>query len=181
MGRAVVGLIVCLVLASCSNDPSTTQVTGIKLAFETTWQLADDIEEIEALATAELVREAASVLVPSISPPGASDAVGRLSIRKTFPTDLVEVNVHVSFREDQQEKGFSLTSLAADGNSSTCSESGGSNWTTAAVRTVTGCVATNQAGLTFIQWEEAANRYFVETRMEPDVALSWLESWKPLP
>jgi hypothetical protein len=197
MERTAVGVLVIVALVtSCSNAGSTVTstadeelpvVTGITQQFVITWQPADDFEQLEALAGSELINEGASVLVPAGVPPGSSESVGRLSIQKTFPTDLVYVHVRVSFQQNRQETALSLGSSAPDGTPA-CAErvsgeaAGGlSGWVATEVRTVSGCTATNEAGLTFVEWEEGANRYHVETRMEPNDALSWLTSWRLLP
>lgn len=51
----------------------------------------------------------------------------------------------------------------------------------AEIRNVSGCMATNEVGLTFIEWEEGTNRYHVETFMQPKDALFWLASWREFP
>jgi hypothetical protein len=140
------------------------------------------------LAGAELISAGASVLVPSTVPPGASVSVGRLSIRETVPTELVYVDVYVSFQRDKRDTALSLTSTAVDGTSLSCEErisgsaAGGlSNWEAAEIRNVTGCLATNEVGLTFIEWEEDQDKYHAESYMEPAEALSWLATWMDIP
>lgn len=105
MRPTLVGVLAGVVLAtSCSSTPTEATLTSappihrtVSQPFPTTWQPADDIEQIEALARSELIGQGGSVLVPSNLPQGASGSAGRLTINMTTPPDLLHVDVYVSF------------------------------------------------------------------------------------
>jgi len=172
------------------TPPSTAAPTPIVTVapfpgFEITWEPADDIEQVQARVEAELARGDATMLLPVDLPQGVDGSVARLTIYETVPTDLVSVVVYVSFQRDGGDLGLSLTSMRAAKTSLTCkgrvggqAAGGLSNWEVLEIRTFPGCVATNEAGLTFIEWEEGESWYHVETHLAPDEALSWLDSWR---
>jgi hypothetical protein len=196
MRRPAVGVCTILVLVtSCSNavvtPPSTAAPTSpiVTVApfpgFEITWEPADDIEQVQARVEAELARGDATMLLPVDLPQAVDGSVARLTIYGTVRADLVSVVVYVSFQRDGGDLGLSLTSMPAAETSLTCegrvggqAAGGLSNWGVLEIRSSPGCAATNEVGLTFIEWEEGESWYHVETHLAPDDALSWLDSWR---
>lgn len=179
-------------MTSCSVAPSPATVseapvvTGISQVFEeSTWEPANDLGQVEAALRSELVGVKASVILPTTLPDGAAGSSGRLAIYKTLPTDIVSVDVSITWQRDQHDQALSLTSMTSP--SPTCEDrisgklESGVEWKMAEIRTLSGCVATNQVGLTFIEWKEGASRYHIETFMSPDDAISWLASWREFP
>jgi len=174
-------------VSSCSPTTSpefeSPVVTGILQPFTATWEPANDVDEIMALARSDLIEFGGSVLVPGSLLPGTRESAGRLVITKTFPTDQVSVVVNITFSRNQREEALSLTSALIDSGHPTCADriTSDPDTKTVEVRSSPACVLTNSAGLSFIEWAEESHWYHVETFMEPDVATAWLTDWVPIP
>ena len=82
---------------------------------------------------------------------------------------------------------LSLTSSAASTDEDDCDARVGSglgsgvDWESTNLRGVPGCSAENEAGLIFLEWEEAGHRFHVEGRMQLDQAKAWLQTWEFVP
>ncbi len=174
-------------VSSCSPTTSAESespvVTGILQPFTATWEPADDVAQIMALARSDLIGLGGSVLVPASLLPGTRESAGRLTITKTFPTDQISVVVNITFSQSQREETLSLTSALIDSGHPTCADriTSHPDTRTVDVRSSPACVLTNSAGLSFIEWAEESHWYHVETLMEPDVATAWLTDWVPIP
>jgi len=194
--RVAVGFLAGLVVVgACSDTPAatTTATTAapppiqIRIPkFEATWEPADDVEQVTTLTSAELARLGGSALVPISLTSEADRSSGRLIISRKVPPVEVRVDVYITFTRDGIESSVSLSSYEADQGHPTCAErmAGGSGWEdgkSAEVRSVPGCMFTNTAGLSFVEWDDGDRWYHVETWMQPDDAISWLADWKQLP
>lgn len=165
--------------------PESPVITLLGQPFLTTWQPADDYGQMKDSATAELDSIDGSVLVPTALPEGTKSSSGRLFSWVAVPTGGVHADVFIDFQNSDGAQSLSLSSSARP-ETPACEgrlagQGGLDTWEVAQIRAAPGCIATNEVGLTFIEWEEGLNRYHVETRMEQKDALSWLESWIEIP
>jgi len=190
-GKLAVGFLAGLVLvAACSDAPSSAVTTTAAPApvqivfrpFETTWAPADDVEQVSVLASDELVRLGGSALDPVSLPPGAGQSKGRLSISRQDPPGEVYTDTYITFTQDGHEATLSLSSYEAAQNHPTCADRKAQvgSLESVKVRSTPGCVFTNTAGLSFIEWNDGDCWYHVETFMNPDDAISWLADWEQL-
>lgn len=197
--RVMLACSIGLVVVGCSS-PSTSDTTSSRTAlgsapihtyvqqrFQRSWEPADNPGETEAEINAALENSDGSILLPQQMPPQTSHSTARLSVKETAPEGAVVVDLYVAFTHDGQENSLSLTRLPATAEGPDCdgritrSAGGIPGWDAITVRDSTGCTVTNESGLGFIEWEEASSRFHVETPMDVNEALSWLQTWKHVP
>lgn len=197
--RLMLACSVGLMVVGCSS-PSTSNATGsgtlstsapiithVQQRFQRNWEPADDPGGEEADINAGLEDSGTAILLPEQMPAQTSDSTARLSVDEMAPTGTVVVDLFVSFTRDGQKKTLSLTRLPAAAEGPDCNDrstgaAGGiSGWEAITVRDSIGCTLTNESGLGFIEWEEGPSRFHVETRMDVNEAVSWLQMWKSVP
>lgn len=172
---------------SGSVSTSAPIITHVQQRFQQSWKPADDPGSAEADINTALEDSGAATLLAEQMPAQTSDSTARLSVDEMMPTGTTVVRLFVSFTQDGQEKGLSLTRLPAGAEGPHCDDritdaAGGlPGWEAITVRESTGCAVTNESGLGFIQWEEGSSRFHAETRMDVDEVVSWLQMWKSVP
>jgi hypothetical protein len=182
-------LVAAALVTACTgpHDTATTTespiITAYHEAFSVSWEPADDIGQISSMAESELTARGLSVLVPASLPTGMTEATGELRISVTIPTDLRYVDVVIRFVQDGDDGLISLESTPLRPDAMTCANraAAGQSWEKVEVRASTGCITTNLAGITFLTWDDGVNVYHVETRMDRDELLAWLDDWVQIP
>ncbi len=138
------------------------------------------------LAGTELASLGGSALVPISLAPEVDRSSGRLWISLKVPSGEVWVDIRITYTRDGSESSVSLSSYEVSRGHPSCDErmAGGGGWENGKiveVRSVPGCMFTNPAGLSFIEWDDRERWYHVETFAQPDEVVSWLADWKQLP
>ncbi|NIA26270.1 MAG: hypothetical protein GWP04_11995 [Gammaproteobacteria bacterium] len=140
---------------------------------EFTREPANDPGQVEAALRSEIPDVKVSVMLPPTVPDGATGSSDRLTICETFPIEIASVDVSISWQHDQHDRRLFPRSMASASPAGEDRISGklesGVEWKMGEIRALPGCVATNRVGLTFIKWDEGADRYHVKN---PNDAIS---------
>ncbi|MGH7511037.1 MAG: hypothetical protein ACREMZ_16460 [Gemmatimonadales bacterium] len=147
-----------------------------------TWQPVDTISA-EALAC--LDQSAVRALLPTGPPAEAESEAAVTVFRTALGDDVVQLTIT---QPTADRPSLSIEAYPSDSDHVVACDrriaaldrgEGTPTWAALQIRGNAGCSATNEAGLTFIEWSEAGLWMHVETYLAHDDAVAWLSAWEP--